>query len=194
MTETPVPPNPVDPKTQALLDRAAKKAARPWYMKKRFWVLGVVGLFLIIGVAGGGDDSGSTSTAGSSTSSSTSQESTEPQTEEPAAEEPKAEEPELTGSQRNAVESAANYLSFTAFSRSGLIKQLEFEDYSKADAEFAVDYLKVDWNEQAAKSAENYLDFTSFSRNGLIDQLKFEGFTDAQAKYGADQAEKAGLL
>lgn len=184
MTETPVPPNPVDPKTQALLDRAAKKAARPWYMKKRFWVLGVVGLFLIIGVAGGGDDSGSTSTAGSSTSSSTSQESTEPQTEEP----------ELTGSQRNAVESAENYLSFTAFSRSGLIEQLEFEDYSKADAEFAVDYLKVDWNEQAAKSAENYLDFTSFSRNGLIDQLKFEGFTDAQAKYGADQAEKAGLL
>lgn len=174
MTETPVPSNPVDP-----------KAMRPWYMKKRFWVLGVVGLFLLVGIAGSGEDNGSTTTAVTSTTGTTTQKST------PS---PAAEEPKLTGSQKNAVKSAESYLAFAAFSRSGLIKQLEFEEFSKADAEFAVDYLNVDWNEQAAKSAESYLDLTSFSRSGLIKQLKYEGFTDAQAKYGADQAEKAGLL
>lgn len=103
-------------------------------------------------------------------------------TEAPAPEVPAA--PELTISQRNAVSSAQNYLSFTAFSRSGLIGQLEFESYSTEDATFAVDHVAPDWNEQAAKSAKNYLEFTSFSRQGLIDQLIFEGFTPEQAEFG----------
>ena len=162
--------------------------------EKRFWVLGVVGLFLLVGIAGSGEDNGSTTTAVTSTTGTTTQKSTPSEAPEPETEEPAAEEPKLTGSQKNAVKSAESYLAFAAFSRSGLIKQLEFEEFSKADAEFAVDYLNVDWNEQAAKSAESYLDLTSFSRSGIIKQLKYEVFTDAQAKYGADQAEKAGLL
>ena len=64
-----------------------------------------------------------------------------------------------------------------SFSRSGLIRQLEFERYSTHDATVAVDSLRVDWNQQAAKSARSYLDFMSFSRDGLIHQLEFEGFT-----------------
>jgi 4-alpha-glucanotransferase len=86
--------------------------------------------------------------------------------------------------QKNARESAESYLSFTAFSREGLIDQLEFEEYSTEDAEYAVDALNVDWKEQAAKSAESYLEFTSFSREGLIDQLLFEGYTQEEAEYG----------
>jgi hypothetical protein len=96
--------------------------------------------------------------------------------------------PSITRSQENALRAAGNYLDFAAFSRSGLIEQLEFEGYDKADANWAVDELDVDWNEQAAKSAETYLEFSAFSRSGLIDQLEFEGYTTAQATYGADQA------
>ena len=89
--------------------------------------------------------------------------------------------------QSNAVKAAENYLSFTAFSKSGLIKQLEFEGYSNADASYAVGQISVDWNEQAFKSGENYLSFTSFSRSGLIDQLKFEGYSNEQATYAVDK-------
>lgn len=89
-------------------------------------------------------------------------------------------------SQRNARRSASQYLDFTAFSRSGLIGQLEFEGYSTADATYAVDSLDVDWNEQAAKSAAQYLEFSAFSRSGLIDQLVFEGYTREQAEYGVN--------
>jgi len=74
----------------------------------------------------------------------------------------------------------------TAFSRTGLIKQLEFEGYSADDATYAVDVLNVDWNEQAAKSAQDYLDMTSFSHSGLVKQLEFEGFTPEQAEYGVN--------
>ncbi|XVU28441.1 Ltp family lipoprotein [Actinoplanes sp. CA-054009] len=105
---------------------------------------------------------------------------------EPTAEPTK----ELTVSQENAVEKAADYLSSSAFSRSGLIKQLKFEGFSTKDATFGVDAQKTNWNEQAAKKAADYLSYSSFSRSGLIKQLKFEGFTTGQATYGV---KKAGL-
>jgi hypothetical protein len=96
--------------------------------------------------------------------------------------------PDGTLGQRNAQESARDYLDFTAFSRSGLVEQLEYEGYSTEDATWAVDSLDVDWNEQAAQSARDYLDYTSFSRSGLVEQLEYEGFTSAQAEYGVSQA------
>ena len=97
-------------------------------------------------------------------------------------------DPGLSTAQRNAIASAESYLSFTAFSQSGLIEQLEFEGYSTADATFAVESLDVDWNEQAAKSAAAYLEMSSFSLSALIEQLEFEGFTPEQAAHGANEA------
>lgn len=105
--------------------------------------------------------------------------------EEAAAAEAAAEG---TPAQQNAFRAAENYLDFAAFSRSGLIKQLEFEQYSTEDGNWAVDRVTVDWNEQAAKSAQNYLDMMAFSRSGLVvDQLIFEGFTPGEAEYGVSQ-------
>lgn len=102
---------------------------------------------------------------------------------------PVAEEPENseTVSQQQAVSAARDYLRFTAFSRSGLIDQLEFEGYSTEDATYAVDHVGADWFEQAALSAEQYLQFSAFSKSGLIDQLLFEGFTEEEAAYGVEQ-------
>jgi hypothetical protein len=91
-----------------------------------------------------------------------------------------------TKGQSNARKSAKSYLSFMAFSRSGLIKQLEYEKYSTADATYGVDVQGADWNAQAVKSGTSYLNTSSFSRSGLIKQLEFEGFTPEQAVYGTD--------
>lgn len=91
----------------------------------------------------------------------------------------------LTAGQRNAVSKAKDYLEYSAFSRSGLIKQLAFEGFSDADATFAVDSLDTDWDAQAVKKAAEYMDYSSFSQQGLVDQLVFEGFTQAQAEHGA---------
>ena len=103
---------------------------------------------------------------------------------------------EPSAGQKNALESAKQYLETQAFSRKGLIEQLSSkygEGYSKADATWAVDHLKVNWNEQAYRAAKEYLDTMPFSRAGLIQQLESPaggGFTHAQAVYGAT---KAGL-
>ena len=68
----------------------------------------------------------------------------------------------ITVSQQNAIQTALDYLDYTAFSESGLIDQLEFEKFSTADATFAVEHIRVNWNEQAAKSAKDYLKYSSF--------------------------------
>lgn len=92
--------------------------------------------------------------------------------------------PKLSLAQQNAVGQAESYLSFTAFSRSGLIEQLEYEGYSAEEATFAVDQVAPDWNAQAAAQAKSYLEMSSFSREGLYDQLIYEGFSDAEANAG----------
>lgn len=93
-------------------------------------------------------------------------------------------EPVLPLAQQQAVLKAESYLAYSAFSRTGLIGQLEYEGFTNADAAFGVDYLNVDWNAQAALKAQSYLDFSSFSRQGLIDQLIYEGFTAEEAEFG----------
>ncbi len=90
----------------------------------------------------------------------------------------------------SATESARLYLSFMAFSRQGLIEQLEYEGFSHEEAVAAADACGADWNEQAAKKAESYLSFMDMSRSQLIDQLEYEGFTSEQAAYGADAVGK----
>lgn len=100
----------------------------------------------------------------------------------------------LTRPQLNAVRSAENYLSFTGFSRDGLIQQLSSsagDGYDVADATVAVDSLNVDWNEQAVRSAKQYLELTGFSCSGLVEQLSSSAgskYTVDQARYGAQQA------
>lgn len=103
----------------------------------------------------------------------------------------KEPEPVIEGtlSQKNAIKSANNYLSLTAFSKNGLIKQLEFEGFSNADATYAVNQLNVNWKEQAVKSANNYLKLTAFSSSSLIKQLEFEGFSNADATYAVGQLD-----
>ena len=86
--------------------------------------------------------------------------------------------------QKNAVAKAKSYLSFSAFSYTGLIEQLEFEGFSNEEATYAVNKCNVNWNEQAAKKAKSYMKFSSFSRSGLLEQLEYEGFTSEQAEYG----------
>lgn len=91
-----------------------------------------------------------------------------------------------TVSQKNAVRSAKSYLGYSAFSYTGLIKQLEYEKFSHADAVYGADNSGADWFGQVAKSAKAYMEYSAFSRGSLIEQLKYEGYTQAQAERGAD--------
>nr|WP_319448303.1 Ltp family lipoprotein [Mycobacterium sp. RTGN8] len=140
---------------------------------------------IALGSIGDSDKTSSTSSSTASTSRTFAAASTTP-------EPPRTPEPNFTSAQKNAIKSAKSYLDYTSFSKQGLIKQLQSEDFSEADAAFAVENIEtnsgVNWSEQAVKSAKSYLDYTSFSLSGLVDQLKSEGFTPSEAEYGANTA------
>jgi len=91
-----------------------------------------------------------------------------------------------TISQKNAVQKAKSYLGYTAFSHDGLVAQLEYEQFSHADAVYGVDNSGANWNEQAAKKAKQYVDYSAFSHGSLVQQLMYDKFTQEQAEYGAN--------
>mgnify|MGYP002628163739 CR=1 FL=1 len=171
--------------TNSPLSPADARAARPFYKKKRFIIPAALVFLLIIGNALNSGDGAST--VSSPTSEETSTDVAEGGVTPEESPEPEAETPppsDETPGESNARESASSYLNFSNFSRTGLIDQLEFEGFTPAEAEYGVDAVGADWNEQAAGSAESYLDFSAFSRSGLVDQLEFEGFTAEEAEFG----------
>ena len=91
-------------------------------------------------------------------------------------------------SQENALHKAQEYLRMESFSFQGLIKQLEYDQYSAEDAEYAASNVGADWNQEAAGKAKEYLKMESFSHGGLINQLEYDGFTPSQAEYGVAAA------
>jgi hypothetical protein len=98
-------------------------------------------------------------------------------------------QPKMTSSQKNALESAQNYIDLSGFSKKGLIKQLSSkagDGYSKKDATFAANKVGADWKAEAVESAQNYIDLSGFSKKGLIKQLSSsagDGYTREQATY-----------
>lgn len=86
----PPPTPPGNPKADAKAAKAYAKASRPWYKKKRYWLLGFVLLIVIISAASGGGDV--TETASDSGDTSSASDDSGSESKEPAEEE-KAEEP-----------------------------------------------------------------------------------------------------
>ena len=90
-----------------------------------------------------------------------------------------------TATQQEALDLAYDYLDSMAFSRAGLIGQLEYEGCTTEDATFAVDNCGADWNEQAAIAAQEWLDYDStMSRDEIIEMLIFNEYTQSEAEYG----------
>lgn len=171
-------------KQGAPLANQPEKKTKEWIITAAVFLVAI-----IIAAVSGANNAGRTSVSvdiepPAVTSEETVEETTAP-TVEPKPAEP-AQPAETTG-QKNAKAKAKQYLDYQAFSRSGLIGQLEFEGFSVEDATYGTDAVGADWNEQAAKKAKQYLDYQAFSRQGLIDQLVFEGFSQAEAEYGASQ-------
>jgi hypothetical protein len=196
-------PDPSDPSRQRYFDgtawtenyapfgpptQVAGQSAKPGMSTGMKVGLGVGAAVLGLIVLGSIGDSDKTSSSSSGTATTTRAVGVAPTTAAP----PSTPESNFTPAQDNAIAKAESYLDYTAFSKQGLIKQLEYDQFSTADATFAVEHIEanggVNWNEQAVKKAKSYLDYTSFSQSGLVNQLEYDGFTPSEAQYGASTA------
>lgn len=101
----------------------------------------------------------------------------------------KDEDENVSTGKLNALESAKSYIKHSSFSYSGLIGQLEYEEYSQEEAKYGADNCGADWNEEALESAKSYIKHSDFSYSGLYEQLLYEEFTEEQAQYGVDNCD-----
>jgi len=94
---------------------------------------------------------------------------------------------------RRALEAAESYLEFSGFSKRGLFEQLSSEHgsgFTEAEAQYAVDHVKVNWKQEAVEAARSYLDTFPMSRQELLDQLTSEyggAFTYEEALYAVNK-------
>jgi hypothetical protein len=100
----------------------------------------------------------------------------------------------MTVSQAQAVQAAQGYLQMgQGFSEEGLLQQLTSSagnGFSQADAQFAINYLNPNWDQQAVEAAKGYLQLGGFSQSSLLQQLTStagSGFTQAQAEYAVSK-------
>jgi Host cell surface-exposed lipoprotein len=102
----------------------------------------------------------------------------------------------VTTAEHEAVQAAQSYVDLSGFSKAGLLSQLTSkygDGFNRADAEYGVDHVTVNWDAEAVESARSYLKITGFSRAGLIKQLTSQygdKYTRAQATYAVT---KVGL-
>jgi hypothetical protein len=119
-----------------------------------------------------------------------------PVEEAPAEEAPAEEEApadgDVPGEFTSALNSAQSYSDLMHMSYQGLFDQLTSEygdQFSEEAAQYAVDNVDADWNENALKSAESYSETLHMSKQGIYDQLiseHGEQFTEEQAQYAID--------
>lgn len=106
--------------------------------------------------------------------------------------ETESEDSNVSREYRNALKSAQNYIDMMHFSEKGLYEQLtsEYGEQYPADAaQYAIENVKVDWNEEALEAAQSYLEIMPMSDAELFEQLTSEygeQFTEEQAQYAID--------
>lgn len=92
-------------------------------------------------------------------------------------------DPTITIGQENALDKATSYIEFSDFSQQGLRRQLEFEGFTSEEIDYALEYVPVDYEQEASDRALAYYTTQSLSKTGVRDQLEFEGYTSEQIEY-----------
>lgn len=207
MTETPTPPPfgseqsapQFGSPSEAPQYGAAPGAPMPEAPKKKSWVKWVVGgcgcLLLVSLLIGGcsvlvisGSDDEDTDTKTSAPADPA------PAGEEPAAETEEKAEDDVPSDHASALRSAETYSDMMHMSKQAIYDQLtsEYDQFSEEAAQYAIDNIDADWNENALESAKSYRDTLNMSPDAIHDQLTSEyggKFTEEEADYAIEHLD-----
>ena len=90
----------------------------------------------------------------------------------------------LNENQLQAIQTAKDYLDTMHLSQTELLQMLTVENIDLEDAKFAIEYLNIDWNQEARKKAKEYCKHKiGFSKEKLKAQLLFDHFTEEEADF-----------
>lgn len=120
------------------------------------------------------------------------EEDTEPVTVETKVKETESQVP---SEYISALKSAETYSEHMHMSKEGIRKQLTSEygeQFSEEAANYAIENLDADWNENALETAKHYSDSMHMSKEGIRDQLTSEygeQFTSEEADYAVENLD-----
>lgn len=171
---------------------------KPVYKKWWFWVIVVI----VIGAlgAGGGSKSKSendasiqqiTSVVSSNSETEIKAEENDVQTTASSAETTKPED-NVPSEYKSALKKANTYSEYMNMSKAAIYNQLTSEygeKFTEEAAQYAMENIEADWNENALKSAESYSKTMHMSKTAIYDQLVSEyggQFTVEEAQYAID--------
>ncbi|QMV43755.1 Ltp family lipoprotein [Cohnella cholangitidis] len=109
--------------------------------------------------------------------------------------EPTATEKSVPREYKAALKKAESYAETMSMSKAAIYDQLTSEygeNFPKEAAQYAIDNITFDWNENALKKAKSYAEDMSMSDSAIYDQLISEygeKFTKEEAKYAIDNLE-----
>ncbi|MCR6546870.1 Ltp family lipoprotein [Dehalobacterium formicoaceticum] len=164
-----------------------EKQRKPIY--KRWWFIAIIAIFVIGAIGSIGEEDATVE------KQPTEQVGATADADPLVAGEPKKEEPvkaDVPREFKNALKSAQNYVNIMPFSKEGLYDQLTSEygdQYPAEAAQYAIENVQVDYNEEALEAAKNYQKIMPMSDQELFDQLTSEhgdNYTDSQAQYAID--------
>lgn len=90
----------------------------------------------------------------------------------------------LNENQVQAIQTAKDYLDTMHLSQTELLQMLSVENIDSEDAKFALEYLSIDWNQEARKKAKEYCKHKiGFSKEKLKAQLLFDHFTEEESDF-----------
>lgn len=94
---------------------------------------------------------------------------------------------------KKALNKAASYSKTTHMSKQGIYDQLtsDFEEFTPEAAQYAIDNLDVDYNQNALNTAKSYEKTLDMSKSAIYTQLtsEVEKFTPEEAQYAIDHLE-----
>jgi hypothetical protein len=164
-------PTPPQYQTQAQAPDSQKK---PFYKRVWFLILAAVVVLAVVGGAlSGGDEDDTAAAGGNGTTPAATAPDAPAAEEEPAGDTGDTVPREFT----SALKSAERYSDMMHMSKAGIYDQLtsEYADqFSPEAAQYAVDTIDADWNNNALESARNYQDTMSMSPAAIHDQLTSE--------------------
>ena len=160
-------------------------------------VIIIIGLIIAISALSGGEKKDPADSSTSPTNSPISTESTPSDTQEQptTTQTPSQPDSSIPTEYKSALKSAENYSELMHMSKQGIYDQLTSEYGGKFTAEaaqYAIDNLDADYNQNALQSAKSYQENMNMSPAAIHDQLTSEyggQFTEAEADYAIAHLE-----
>lgn len=180
------------PKNAKFCNDCGTRFKKPIYTRWWFWVCIVIIAIFVIIPGESGEPSTAPKTTPSTSISSTAKPTAPEKTPEPATPEP---DDSVPSEFKSALRKAKDYDKLMHMSKDALYDQLvsEYgEKFSEDAAQYAIDNLDADWNENALAKAEEYSKTMHMSKAGIYDQLTSdygEKFTPEQAQYAVDNLD-----